>query len=68
MLELLKIVTQAVVLERDDDGNIIGERIGEPVPLYTFEQVTAFFARVGEEIAASNAAATNGAAVEAGAE
>jgi hypothetical protein len=33
-LEALKVVYQLVVIEKDDDGNIIGEHPQEPVTLY----------------------------------
>ena len=33
-VEALKVVYQLVVIEKDDDGNIIGEHPQEPVTLY----------------------------------
>jgi hypothetical protein len=33
-IEALKVVYQLVVIEKDDDGNIIGEHPQEPVTLY----------------------------------
>jgi hypothetical protein len=42
MLELLKIVVQAVVLERGPDGSIIGERVSETVPLYSPAQISEY--------------------------
>ena len=33
-LEALKVVYQLVVIEKDDDGNIVGEHPQEPVTLY----------------------------------
>lgn len=39
MLELLKVIVQPVVLERDPDGQITGERVGEAVPLYSPAQL-----------------------------
>jgi hypothetical protein len=33
-IEALKVVYQLVVIEKDDDGNIVGEHPQEPVTLY----------------------------------
>jgi hypothetical protein len=33
-LDALKVVYQLVVIEKDDDGNIVGEHPQEPVTLY----------------------------------
>lgn len=41
-LELLKFLVQPVVVERED-GKIIGERIADPVALYTEQQVREYF-------------------------
>jgi len=38
MLELLKVIVRAVVLVRDEDGNIVGERLTDPEVLYAVEQ------------------------------
>jgi len=46
-LKFLKIIVQAVVLEVDDDGNIIGERISEPQPIYTLDQMNQFLNQSG---------------------
>jgi hypothetical protein len=42
MLELLKIVVQPVLIERDEGGRITGEQVGEAAALYTAEQLDAF--------------------------
>lgn len=60
MLELLKVIVRPVVLERDVDGKIIGEQLGEPQPLYTQEQVEEFFANVNEQLTIMNQDNTNG--------
>lgn len=60
MLELLKILVQPVVLERDADGKVVGERVSDPVPLYSRELIVEFLDRLDGEIAAANASASNG--------
>jgi hypothetical protein len=57
MLELIKIMVQPVALERDPDGNIIGEKVGDPVALFTPEQLPEYVAQLRKEIEAANAAA-----------
>jgi hypothetical protein len=59
MLELIKIMVQPVVLERDPDGNITGERIGDPVALFTPEQLPNYVAELRHQIDQAN---VNGAA------
>jgi hypothetical protein len=54
-MELLKVIVQPVVLERDEDGVIIGEKLGEPTPLYTLDQITEFVQMVREQLVAENA-------------
>jgi len=54
MLELLKVIVRAVVLERDEDGNIIGERLSEPEALYSVEQYDEWLANVRAQLASSN--------------
>jgi hypothetical protein len=49
-LELLKVIVQPVVLERNDDGSIVGERLGEATSLYTLEQVEEFVKQVRQSI------------------
>ena len=41
-LELLKVIVQPVVLERDEEGRIVAERIGDTIALYTLEQISKF--------------------------
>lgn len=49
--ELLKVLVQPVAIERDDDGNIIGERVGETTALYSIEQTSEFIERLRNELA-----------------
>ena len=57
-LELFKAIVQPVAVERDENGDIMGERVGDPVSLYTDEQVLLFLQQVREELASQQ----NGAA------
>jgi len=57
LLELIKIMVQPVALERDPDGNVIGEKVGDPVALFTPEQLPEYVAQLREQIEAANAAA-----------
>jgi hypothetical protein len=59
LLELIKIMVQPVVLERDPDGNITGERIGDPVALFTPEQLPNYVAELRRQLEQAN---VNGAA------
>lgn len=52
--ELLKIIVQGVVLERDDEGRIVGEQISEPSVLYTPDQLAEFVEGLEAKIAAAN--------------
>jgi hypothetical protein len=54
LLELLKFVVQPVVIERDSDGSIIREQIGEPTACYTDEQLHQFIEAVRREIRTAN--------------
>jgi len=54
MLELLKIIVQPVVLERDEDGNVVGEKVGDPTPLYRIDQVVEFVEALQAQIAKEN--------------
>jgi hypothetical protein len=56
VLELLKIIVQPVILERDEQGNVIGERLGEPTALYTPEQISEFVDAIKTELLRANAA------------
>ena len=50
MLELLKVIVRAVVLERDEDGRIVGERLSEPEALYSVEQYDQWLANVRAQL------------------
>ena len=56
--EFLKFIVQPVLLEREDNGVIIGERVGEPTAVYSREQLIEFadevLRQVGEIAAQSN--------------
>jgi hypothetical protein len=54
VLELIKIMVQPVVLERDPDGNITGERIGDPVALFTPEQLSGYVAELRRQLEQAN--------------
>lgn len=56
MLELLKVLVQPIVLERDDDGKIVGERNSEPRPLYTKDEFLAFYDGLVAQIESENSA------------
>jgi len=60
MLELLKMVCQPVVLERDENGVAISEKVGEPVPIFTTDQFINFTEELRSQIAATNASMENG--------
>lgn len=57
MLELLKITVQATLLERDPDGNIVGERVSEAENLYNANDYSRFRELLEAKIAEANAAA-----------
>lgn len=68
-LELIRIVARAIVAERDETGQIVGEHETDPVALYTAEQVSGYYAQMraqmdknNEEIAAAEEAAKEAAA------
>lgn len=54
MKELLKIIVQPVVLERDEEGRIVGEMIGDPRPLYTLEELDAYRSGLTAQIEKEN--------------
>lgn len=56
MLELLKLMVQPVVLERDEDGAIVGEKVGEAVALFQVDAIEAYVKQLQAEIATANAA------------
>jgi hypothetical protein len=53
-LELVKVMVQPVAIERDADGTIIGERVGDPVALFTPEQLPEYVAQLRQQIEAAN--------------
>jgi hypothetical protein len=64
MLELLKVVVRAVVLERDEDGNVTGERLTEPVVLYNLDQYEEFVTNLRAELGGANGEVTQGDGVQ----
>jgi hypothetical protein len=50
-LELLKVLVSAVVLERDENGAVVGERVSDPTPLYNLEQIAEWTERIRAELA-----------------
>jgi hypothetical protein len=60
MLELLKIIVQPVVLERDDDGHPLGERLGEATAFYDADSVAEYIEAIRGELQAANAQTFNG--------
>jgi hypothetical protein len=59
-LELVKVIVQPVALERDPEGRIVGEKVGEATSLFTPESLPEFVAELRRQIEAANAAADNG--------
>lgn len=51
MLRPFKYVVQAIVLEEDADGAIIGERRTEPEVFYSADEAQAWLAAFGENLA-----------------
>lgn len=54
-LELLKLIVQPVVLERDDEGKVTGERLGDARPLYGREQVIEYLDGLEAQLAEESA-------------
>jgi len=54
MLEFLKVIVQTVVLERDEDGSIVGERLSEPTPLYSPDDIVRFVEEIKRQIVIAN--------------
>jgi hypothetical protein len=50
-LKPLKFLVQAVALELDEEGAIVGERVAEPVAFYRPADVTAFVTDFAERLA-----------------
>jgi hypothetical protein len=55
-LEFLKVVVQPVVLERNEEGQVVKEQVGEPTPLYSIEQITEFMEKLRIELHNANEA------------
>jgi hypothetical protein len=53
-LELIKVLVQPVAIERNSEGQIIGERTGEAVALFTLEQLTDYVAELRRQIEQTN--------------
>jgi hypothetical protein len=53
-LEFLKVIVQPVTLERDETGAVIGERVGDPIALYTVGQLVEFVDALRASIDAAN--------------
>lgn len=49
-------MVQPVVLERDPDGHITGEKIGEPVALYDLDTVQAYVDELRSQVSEMNGA------------
>ena len=64
-MELLKVVVQPVVLERDDDGKIVREHIGEPAAIYTLDQLHQYVENLAASVATMSRPEANGAVVKA---
>jgi hypothetical protein len=59
-IELLKLLVQAVCIERDSDGAIVGERTGDVATLYAPAQIGPFVDALQAEIANANATMNGG--------
>ena len=55
-LELLKVLVQPVALERDADGKVLGEKVGEAVAFYDLSTVQAYVDELREQIEKVNGA------------
>jgi ADP-dependent phosphofructokinase/glucokinase len=53
-IELLKVLVQPVAIERDEDGRIIGEKVGEAIALFTPEQISEYVDQLREQIDQAN--------------
>ena len=53
-LELLKVMVQPVAIERDTDGNIVGEKVGDPVAIFALDNLQEYVDALRKEIAAAN--------------
>jgi hypothetical protein len=50
----LKLVVQGVIAEFDEEGNIIGEQVTEPQPIYNREQLLEFSDKLDSDIEMRN--------------
>jgi hypothetical protein len=57
--ELIKLVATAVLIERDDQGRVIGELTSDPTACYTTEQLASVWAQAQVDVDAFNAAQPN---------
>jgi len=48
------VIVQPVAIERDPDGQVTGEKVGEAVSLYTPESLADYVAKLRAEIEAAN--------------
>jgi hypothetical protein len=51
---------QAVVIERDEEGRIVGEKLSEPTALFTPEQLPEFVEKLRSELAAADGQTSDG--------
>jgi hypothetical protein len=54
MLEFLKLIVQPVVLDRNEEGAIVGEQLGQQTACYSREQVIEFLDGLEGQIAQEN--------------
>jgi len=59
-LRLLKHIIQVVVLEEDDDGNVIGERLSEPQVFYDEAEAVQFITTTRAQLAAQTNGGSDG--------
>ena len=57
MLEFLKVLVQPVLIERDEDGRIVGEKLGEARPCYSLDEVVQFTEELQKAVERENAPA-----------
>jgi hypothetical protein len=55
MLELLKVIVQPVILERDPSGKIVGEKVMEPMQVYSEDEYKEIYTKVEEGLEKANA-------------
>lgn len=54
MLEILKLIVQPVLLERDDSGAIVGEKSIDPLSVYTKDEYFLLYKKLMEGITDAN--------------